>query len=107
MAEAHRRHDLLDVEPGAWAAAVIARADLAEVPHVAAWVNDGRPVILRRSHPGEDAGRVPVGLPLLETGDVLDIASGDGVNVPSTLSAPTPVASAEQVPTFEPGDEEN
>ena len=64
MAEAHRRHDLLDVEPGAWAAAVAARADLAGMPHVAAWVDDGWPVILRRSHPGEDAGLVPVGLPL-------------------------------------------
>ncbi|KQP51669.1 amidase [Methylobacterium sp. Leaf399] len=36
-----------------------------------------------------------------------DIYKRDGVNVPSTLSAPTPVASAEQVQTFEPGDEEN
>jgi len=36
-----------------------------------------------------------------------DIYKRDGVNVPSTLSAPTPVASAEQVPSFEPDDEEN
>lgn len=36
-----------------------------------------------------------------------DIYKRDGVNVPSTLSAPTPVASAEQVQSFEPGDEEN
>ncbi|KQO54258.1 MULTISPECIES: L,D-transpeptidase family protein [unclassified Methylobacterium] len=36
-----------------------------------------------------------------------DIYKRDGVNVPSTLSGPTPVASAEQVQTFEPGDEEN
>ncbi|MGX5777140.1 malonate decarboxylase holo-[acyl-carrier-protein] synthase [Methylorubrum zatmanii] len=63
MAEAYRRHDLLDVEPDAWRAAVAARADLAALPHVAAWVEEGRPVILRRSHPGE-AGLVPVGLPL-------------------------------------------
>ena len=64
MAEAHRRHDLLDVEPGAWAAALAGRADLTGVPHVAAWVDDGRPVILRRAHPEEDEGLVPVGLPL-------------------------------------------
>lgn len=64
LAEAYRRHDLLDVEPGAWTAALAERADLAGVPHVAAWVADGRPVILRRAHPGEDSGRVPVGLPL-------------------------------------------
>ncbi|MER2267678.1 L,D-transpeptidase family protein [Methylobacterium oxalidis] len=38
-----------------------------------------------------------------------DIYKRDGVNVPSTISAPTPVASAEQTmpETFEPGDEEN
>jgi murein L,D-transpeptidase YcbB/YkuD len=36
-----------------------------------------------------------------------DIYKRDGVNVPSTLSAPTPVASAEQIQSFEPGDEEN
>lgn len=64
LAEAYRRHDLLDVEPGAWAAVIAERADLAGVPHVAAWVENGRPVILRRSHPGEDGRFVPVGLPL-------------------------------------------
>ena len=64
MAEAYRRHDLLDVEPGAWRAVLAERPDLADAPHVAAWVADGRPVILRRSHPGEAPGRVPVGLPL-------------------------------------------
>ena len=36
-----------------------------------------------------------------------DIYKRDGVNVPSTIGAPTPVASAEPLPqTFEPGDEE-
>ncbi|MBE7200982.1 MAG: L,D-transpeptidase family protein, partial [Parafilimonas terrae] len=36
-----------------------------------------------------------------------DIYKRDGVNVPSTIGAPTPVASAEPMPqTFEPGDEE-
>ncbi len=64
MAEAHRRHDLLDVELGVWRAVLAERPDLAEAPHVAAWVEDGRPVILRRSHPGEAPGLVTVGLPL-------------------------------------------
>jgi len=36
-----------------------------------------------------------------------DIYKRDGVNVPSTIGAPTPVASAEQIQSFEPGDEEN
>ncbi|MEE7456094.1 hypothetical protein MRSR164_04535 [Methylobacterium radiotolerans] len=64
MAEAYRRHDLLDVEPGTWRAVTADRADLAGVPHVAAWIENGHPLILRRSHPGEEPGRVPVGLPL-------------------------------------------
>ena len=64
MAEAYRRHDLLDVEPGAWRAVTADRADLAGVPHVAAWIENGHPLILRRPHPGEEPGRVPVGLPL-------------------------------------------
>jgi len=62
-AEAYRRHDLLDVAPQAWATLLIGRPDLAGMPHVAAWAETGRPVILRRSHPGEE-GLVPVGLPL-------------------------------------------
>ncbi|MBE7204174.1 MAG: murein L,D-transpeptidase, partial [Parafilimonas terrae] len=38
-----------------------------------------------------------------------DIYKRDGVNVPSTISAPTPVASAESTmpQSFEPGDEDN
>ncbi|MFF8802059.1 MULTISPECIES: malonate decarboxylase holo-[acyl-carrier-protein] synthase [unclassified Methylobacterium] len=64
MAEAYRRHDLLDVEPDAWRAVMADRADLAGVPHVAAWIENGHPLILRRSHPGEEPGRVPLGLPL-------------------------------------------
>ncbi|WP_018259990.1 malonate decarboxylase holo-[acyl-carrier-protein] synthase [Methylobacterium sp. WSM2598] len=63
MAEAYRRHDLLDVVPQAWTAVLAGRPDLAGVPHVAEWAGLGRPVILRRSHP-EEARLVPVGLPL-------------------------------------------
>ncbi|GJE44163.1 malonate decarboxylase holo-[acyl-carrier-protein] synthase [Methylobacterium soli] len=62
--EPRRRHDLLDLEPDAWAAALAARPDLAGVPRVADWAQRGWPVILRRRNPGEAAGAVPVGLPL-------------------------------------------
>ncbi|AWN41249.1 malonate decarboxylase holo-[acyl-carrier-protein] synthase [Methylobacterium durans] len=64
MADAFRRHDLLDVEPGAWEAALASRTDLDGAPQVADWVRRGFPVIVRRRHPGEAAGPVPVGLPL-------------------------------------------
>ncbi|KAB1072794.1 malonate decarboxylase holo-[acyl-carrier-protein] synthase [Methylobacterium planeticum] len=60
----HRRHDLLDPEPGAWAAALAARPDLAGVPRVADWARGGWPVILRRWNPGEARDGIPVGLPL-------------------------------------------
>ena len=39
------------------------RPDLMDVPQVADWALVRRPVILRRSHPG-DGGLVPAGLPL-------------------------------------------
>ncbi|ACL58085.1 malonate decarboxylase holo-[acyl-carrier-protein] synthase [Methylobacterium nodulans] len=64
MAELYRRHDLLDVDPGAWAAMLAQRPDLDGVPHVADWARHRRPVIVRRRHPDEEPGSVPVGLPL-------------------------------------------
>ncbi|GEP05743.1 phosphoribosyl-dephospho-CoA transferase [Methylobacterium oxalidis] len=54
----------MDVEPAAWEAALAARPDLACVPQLGAWAGRGFPVIVRRRHPGEDAGTVPAGLPL-------------------------------------------
>jgi phosphoribosyl-dephospho-CoA transferase len=62
--EPYRRHDLLDVEPHAWAAALAVHPDLAGAPHVADWARRGWPVILRRRNPGEAEGHVPAGLPL-------------------------------------------
>ncbi|MGY2048371.1 malonate decarboxylase holo-[acyl-carrier-protein] synthase [Methylobacterium sp. JK268] len=64
MAECLRRHDLLAVAPEAWETVLAGRPDLAGVPHLAAWAAEGRPVIVRRAHPDEDPGPVPVGLPL-------------------------------------------
>ncbi|MDR7040260.1 phosphoribosyl-dephospho-CoA transferase [Methylobacterium sp. BE186] len=64
MAEALRRHDLLSVEPGAWEAVLAGRPDLDGAPHLSDWARRGFPVIVRRRHPGEAAGTVPVGLPL-------------------------------------------
>jgi len=40
------------------------RPDLDGLPHVARWAQDGRPLIVRRLHPGEERGLVPLGLPL-------------------------------------------
>lgn len=58
------RHDLLTVDPEAWATLLAARPDLDGVSLLAAWAERGWPVIVRRRVPGEDAARVPAGLPL-------------------------------------------
>ena len=64
MVEAYARHDLVRADPAAWAALLDARADLVGLPHLAGWAEAGRPLIVRRRIPGEDADGVPLGLPL-------------------------------------------
>lgn len=64
MPELHQRHDLLDVEPDAWAVALAARPDLVDAPHLEVWARRGWPVILRRRNPGEASDHIPIGLPL-------------------------------------------
>lgn len=58
-----RRHDLAMVRASAWRSLVHAREDLAEMPLVANWVDNGWPLIGRRALPGERGG-VTLGLPL-------------------------------------------
>lgn len=58
------RHDLLTVAPESWAALLATRTDLDGIPHLAGWAARGWPVIVRRRVPGEDAARLPAGLPL-------------------------------------------
>jgi len=60
---AMRRHDLAIVRASAWRSLVHAREDLAEIPLVAGWVDNGWPLIGRRALPGERGG-VTLGLPL-------------------------------------------
>ncbi|MDP4023824.1 malonate decarboxylase holo-[acyl-carrier-protein] synthase [Methylobacterium sp. NEAU 140] len=64
MPEAHARHDLVRAAPAAWAALLRDRPDLDGLPHLAGWAGARRPLIVRRSHPGEGTDRVPLGLPL-------------------------------------------
>ncbi|GLS46124.1 phosphoribosyl-dephospho-CoA transferase [Methylobacterium brachythecii] len=61
---AYRRHDLVRVDPAAWAAMLRQRPDLDGVPHIAGWATAGRPLILRRYFAGEARDLVPLGLPL-------------------------------------------
>ncbi|SDM76083.1 phosphoribosyl-dephospho-CoA transferase [Methylobacterium phyllostachyos] len=64
MAQSFRRHDLVRVEPAAWAAWLETRPDLRDVRHLARWAEMGRPLIVRRRVPGEGGEAIPLGLPL-------------------------------------------
>ncbi|WP_430912461.1 malonate decarboxylase holo-[acyl-carrier-protein] synthase [Methylobacterium sp. sgz302541] len=65
MAEAAlARHDLVDPDPAAWTALLAGRPDLAGLPHLSGWAAAGRPLVVRRRHPGEAPDAVPLGLPL-------------------------------------------
>ncbi|MBE7247091.1 MAG: malonate decarboxylase holo-[acyl-carrier-protein] synthase [Actinomycetospora chiangmaiensis] len=64
MAESYRRHDLVRADPATWARWLDGRNDLAGIRHLRGWAEAGRPLIVRRRLPGEDAGAVPLGLPL-------------------------------------------
>lgn len=64
MAEAYARHDLVRVDPGAWAAWLGTRTDLAGLRHLGGWAAAGRPLVVRRRMPGEGTDLVPLGLPL-------------------------------------------
>ena len=59
-----RRHDLLRVDPPAWAAMLRGRPDLADEPLLADWAHRAWPVIVRRRLPGEDVTAIPAALPL-------------------------------------------
>ncbi|MBE7201808.1 MAG: malonate decarboxylase holo-[acyl-carrier-protein] synthase [Parafilimonas terrae] len=64
MAEVFRRHDLVRVDPAAWAAWLDTRRDLAGLPHLAGWAEAGCPLIVRRRVPGETGDGIPLGLPM-------------------------------------------
>lgn len=64
MAETFQRHDLVRVDPSAWAAWLGAQPDLAGLRHLPGWAEAGRPVIVRRRIPGETAAGIPLGLPM-------------------------------------------
>jgi len=58
------RHELLRVATTAWAQMLVSRPDLAAVPHLSDWVDNGWPVIVRRRLGDDRADLVPIGVPL-------------------------------------------
>jgi phosphoribosyl-dephospho-CoA transferase len=100
-----RRHDLVFVRPIAWRGFLETRADLAEDPLVAGWVDRGWPLIARRFAPDEDHG-VPLGLPLppaagkRRIGLIIDPAGIRSITRPPLLSAAFRVAPDAWLPTL-------
>jgi phosphoribosyl-dephospho-CoA transferase len=100
-----RRHDLVFVRPAAWRSFLETRDDLAKDPLVAAWVDQGWPLIARRYAPNENNG-VPLGLPLppaarkQRIGLLMNSADIVSTTRPPLLSAAVRVAPAAWVPTL-------
>ena len=100
-----RRHDMVFLRPIAWRRFLETRADLAEDPLVAGWVDQGWPLIARRFAPDEGQG-VPLGLPLppaagkRRIGLLMDPAGIRSTARPPLLSAALRVAPAAWIPTL-------
>jgi phosphoribosyl-dephospho-CoA transferase len=100
-----RRHDLVFVSPTAWRSFLESRADLADDPLAAGWVDRGWPLIARRLMREEGHG-VPLGLPLPPSagkrriGLLMDPAGIRSTARPPLLSAAFRVAPAAWIPTL-------
>ena len=59
-----QRHDLLTIAPNFWRSELASQPAVAAAPFLAAWADNGWPVIVRRWTAGDRADGVPVGVPL-------------------------------------------
>jgi phosphoribosyl-dephospho-CoA transferase len=64
VSDVFKRHDLVRVDPGAWAAWLETRPDLAGLRQLERWAEADRPLIVRRRVPGESSTEIPLGLPM-------------------------------------------
>lgn len=58
------RHDLLRLTEAGWSALLKRRPDLATVPGIALWAEQGHPVMVRRRQPGDATALLPVAIAL-------------------------------------------
>jgi phosphoribosyl-dephospho-CoA transferase len=59
-----QRHELLTVAPSLWRSVLASRPAVAAAPFLAAWADNGWPVIVRRRMEGDHPDGVPAGVPL-------------------------------------------
>jgi len=64
MHERVARHTMVNPDPAAWAELLVARPDMAREPLLAGWADAGFPLVVRRAACGDEAGAIPLGLPL-------------------------------------------
>jgi malonate decarboxylase holo-[acyl-carrier-protein] synthase len=64
MHERAARHSMVHAAPMAWAELLAARPDMAREPLLAGWADAGFPLVVRRPACGDEAGAIPLGLPL-------------------------------------------
>jgi phosphoribosyl-dephospho-CoA transferase len=64
MHEVMARHSMVHPAPAAWAELLAARPDMAREPLLAGWADAGFPLVVRRPACGDEAGAIPLGLPL-------------------------------------------
>lgn len=93
MAETVRRHDLVRVDPAAWAAWLGSRPDLTGLRHLDRWAEAGRPLIVRRRVPGEGVAAIPLGVPLPPADGKRRI----GLALPAAALAPMPAPGLAEV----------
>lgn len=98
MAQTLRRHDLVRVEPVAWAAWLGTRPDLSGIRHLHSWADMGRPLIVRRRVPGEGEEAVPLGLPLPPADGKRRIGLALPIGALTRMSAPGLAEAARQAP---------
>lgn len=98
MGQTLRRHDLVRVDPAAWAAWRGTRPDLSGIPHLDRWAETGRPLIVRRRVPGEGGEAVPLGLPLPPADGKRRIGLALPITALTRVSAPGLAEAADHAP---------
>jgi phosphoribosyl-dephospho-CoA transferase len=91
-----RRHELLTVAPSLWRSELASRPAVAAEPFLAAWADNGWPVVVRRRIAGDRPDGVPVGVPLPPAAGKMRIALTVPDQAVLDRSPPPPLLAAGQ-----------